>query len=106
MNHYIKRLINNLSEYESKTGLNVSVLDLLWETYLQSNPIDDGLIQKRENDLRAVFQELSVAASDSLSDLIIDLCTAYQRAALLEGVHIGFRLSEELKHTKEKGELQ
>ena len=73
---------------------------------MQANPVDDGLIREQEHAIDPIFQELSIPSANKLSDLVYGLCTAYQRAALLEGVHIGFRLSEELKHAKEKGELQ
>ena len=98
MNNYIEQLKKELSEYESWSGLDksVSVLDLLWENYQQSNPIDDGLIQQREAAIAPIFYELSITASDALSGLIVDLCTAYQRAALLEGIHIGVELAESL----------
>lgn len=97
MRNYIEQLQNDLTEYEAKSGLNGSVLELLWNIYMETTPVDDGLIRKREAAIAPVFQELSVPASDGLTDLIADLCAAYQRAALLEGIHIGFRLSEELQ---------
>ena len=91
MYDYIHQLNNELTSYAAKTGLKEtpSILELLWQNYLQANPIDDGLIKEREEALTPVFRELSVASSDVLSDLIVDLCTAYQRAALLEGIYIG-----------------
>ncbi len=91
MNHYLEILQKELANYSTKTGLtdSPSLLDLLWQNYLQVNPIDDGLIKEQEEALTPVFRELSVASSDILNDLIVDLCTAYQRAALLEGIYIG-----------------
>jgi len=99
MRDYMEKLKNDLSEYEVKSGLSesVSALELLWENYSAMNPIDDGLIRTRDAALDPVFQELSVPASDALTGLIVDLVTAYQRAAYLEGIHIGFHLSEALQ---------
>ena len=96
MNNYLEILQKELTNYAAKTGLKEtpSVLELLWQNYLQANPIDDGLIKEREEALNPVFHELSVVSSDILNDLIVDLCTAYQRAALLEGIHIGSELAE------------
>lgn len=96
MNTNIERLITDLTEYEAKAGLQESVLDLIWKYYLESNPVDDGLIRQREDAIEPIFQELSVKSADMLTGLIVDLCTAYQRAALLEGIHVGFRMAQEL----------
>ena len=96
MNTNIERLITDLTESEAKAGLQDSVLDLIWKYYLESNPVDDGLIRQREDAIEPIFQELSVKSADMLTGLIVDLCTAYQRAALLEGIHVGFRLFDEL----------
>ena len=97
IDHCIEKLKNDLTQYEEKCGLNSSVLDSLFNIYQEANPVDDGLIRQREAAITPVFQELSVPASDVLTGLIVDLVTAYQRAAFGEGIHIGFHLSEELQ---------
>ena len=99
MNDYINKLKEDLAEYEAKSGLpnTDTVLELLWETYFETNPVDDGLIRRRRAALDPVFDKLSLPDSDSLTGLIADLVTAYQRAAFLEGIHIGFHLNEALQ---------
>ena len=94
MENCLEILQNELADYVSKTGLSdaPSILELLWQNYQQKNSIDDGLIKEREDALTPVFRELSIVSSDILSDLIADLCTAYQRAALLEGIYIGAQM--------------
>ena len=95
----IELLKTQLAEYETKCGTegSGSILDFLWYSYSASNPIDDGLIKESEQKLNPVYQELSWRNSDILSNLVTDLCTAYQRAAFLEGILIGAHLSEELR---------
>ena len=99
MNTYISQVKKQLAEYEAKCGVtdSESILDLLWDCYLESNPIDDGRIRQAELALAPVFRELPIAHSDALSDLITEMCIAYQRAAFLEGIQVGFHLNQELE---------
>ena len=99
MNQYIERVKKELSEYRIRCHRveSESILNLLWQCYLESCPVDDGRIKAAESTIAPVFNELSNVSSDLLSDMINDLCTAYQRAAFLEGIQIGVHLFEELK---------
>lgn len=98
MNPYIEQLKQELLTYQAKCGADreLSILDLLWYCYSASNPVDDGRIRAAEGVLKPVFAELSFETSNGLFDHISELCTAYQRAALLEGILIGYQLSAEL----------
>ncbi|MBR6766410.1 MAG: hypothetical protein IKM02_00500 [Clostridia bacterium] len=99
MNLYIDRLNQQLEHYHAICGQEepYSITELLWRDYSETNPVDDGRIRECENAILPVFESLSVDASDSLSDLISNLCTAYQRAAFLEGIRVGVSLMTELK---------
>lgn len=98
MSQITKILMNAITDYESKCGIStpVSVLESLWYDYSCRNPIDDGRLRQAEEKLSPVFAELSVAASDCLTDQIVDLLNAYQRAAYLEGLCTGVHLCQEL----------
>ena len=97
MNPYIKKLLNSIADYESKCGISPSsVLEALWYDYSCRNPIDDGRLRQAEKNLSPVFEELSMEASDCLTDQIVDLLNAYQRAAYLEGLCTGANLLREL----------
>ena len=98
MNQYMNQLKNELTQYAKTCHYEEadSVLDLLWYWYLSNNPVDDGQIQQAEDAIAPVFSELSMENSDKLSDHILGLCTAYQRAAFLEGIILGTRLAREL----------
>jgi len=101
MQPYLVQLQKELSDYMARCGAEEpgSILEFLLFCYLSSKPIDDGRILHCDEALAPVFEELSVESSDRLFDLIADLCAAYQRAAFIEGIQIGFQLTSELKAT-------
>ena len=98
MNVYTKKLLEALAAYEAKCGMDASasMLEALWYDYSCKNPVDDGLIRQAEKKLSPVFEELSMEASDCLSDQIVELLNAYQRAAYLDGLRTGASLILEL----------
>ena len=97
MNPHTQKLLNAIADYESKCGISPSsVLDALWYDYSCRNPIDDGRLRQAEKNLSPVFEELSMEASDCLTDQIVDLLNAYQRAAYLEGLCTGALFMQEL----------
>lgn len=102
MNPYITQLKKELAEYEKACGgeAQASVLEFLWHCYSAANPVDNGEVKAAETAIMPVFQELSFDSSNMLNDLILDLCTAYQRAAFLEGIQVGAHLVEELDGNK------
>lgn len=98
MNNYLVQLSEQMKKYGAENtviGMD-SVLELLWQCYAECNPVDDGRIRAAEFAMRPVFQALPLEDSDDLSNLIADLCLAYQRAAFLEGVQVGACLKVEL----------
>ena len=94
----IEQIKTQIAEYEAKCGTedSESVLEFFWRCYLDGKPVDDGLIRERERALDPVLDMLPVTASDALCDMVYDICEAYQRSALLEGIQIGFHLCSEL----------
>ena len=98
MNKYIEKLKSELAQYEVQCGDTScpNILDTLWYCYFHSVPVDDGLIKEKDEALTPIFDALSVELSDILNELIVDVCTAYQRAAFLEGLRLGFSLIAEL----------
>ena len=98
MKPIMEKLMTAIADYESKCGIlpSSSVLEALWYDYSCRNPIDDGRLRQAEKNLSPVFEELSMEASDCLTDQIVDLLNAYQRAAYLEGLCTGANLLREL----------
>ena len=98
MNPYIQQLKHEIREYEISSGKDTefSVLHSLWQAYSDTDPVDDGPIRQCNDAIRPIFAALSLENADALSYLICDLCTAYQRAAFLDGIILGAHLAEEL----------
>lgn len=98
MQQYHDQLQMELSQYLEKCGREEpgSILEFLLYCYLSSDPGDDGRIRQCEDALSPLFEKLSLENADKLFDVIAHLCTAYQRAAFLEGIQTGFRLAKEL----------
>lgn len=99
MNPYISKLKTELehNRFYHNGQICESVLELLWECYSYSNPIGDADVQKYETALAPVFEQLPFEDSNKLFVTVCNLCTAYQHAAFLEGVRIGWRLTSELE---------
>ena len=94
MTQYSQKLLTAIAAYETKCGFapSDSILEALWYDYSCQNPVDDGQIKAAEAKLSPVFSELSLEASDCLSNLIVELLAVYQRAAYLEGMRTGVHL--------------
>lgn len=99
MNIYIQQLKHELKNYENLCGKedDFSILRFLCQSYSCFSPTDDGQIPKCSDALSPIYRELSVKNADTLSNLICDLCTAYQRAAFYDGILVGAHLVEELE---------
>ena len=99
MNTYTQKLLTAIAAYESKCGIpeSESILEALWYDYTCRRAIDDGQVRAAEARIGPVYAELSMEASDCLSDLIVELLESYQRAAYLEGLRTGVRFIQELQ---------
>lgn len=99
MHSYIQQIKKELQAYEILCGKedDFPILRFLWQSYACYHPTDDGQIQKCNDALSPVLRELSAQNADALSYLICDLCTAYQRAAFLDGILLGAHLTQELE---------
>lgn len=95
----INHLEQELKEYDIRCSGDGegSIPDFLWQFYYNGTPMDDGWIRRAEDAIAPVFGELSTDTSDMLFGLVSSLITAYQRAALPEGIQVGFHLHEELR---------
>lgn len=103
MNPYIQQVNRQLLDYERQSGdaEAPAVLDLLWESYIGSNPMADADIHQALAALEPIHKALSIHDSDKLNDIVLDLSYSYERAAFLEGIRLGVCLQEELSsHTQ------
>lgn len=73
-----------------------TVLEFLWERYNSLFPEQDALVKDAEQRMTGVYESLPAKEADRLFFLISDLCIAYERAAFLNGIRIGAKLTMEL----------
>ena len=100
MTPHTEKLLAAIADYESKCGLSPeSILESLWYDYSCRRPVDMGQVRAAEARLSLVHRQLSMEASDSLSDMVAELLTSYQRAAYLDGMRMGVHLLLELSPT-------
>ena len=78
-----------LAQYDAQTGPAESPLDILWYCYCIASPTDDDLIRAAETELNRLTKAMPLSAADGLTDLVSQVCLAYQRAAFLDGMRVG-----------------
>ena len=98
MNPYIDQLKKYLAEREPDYGVSDvhSLLEMLWDFYTEFNPVDNERIREKTRELGAIFESLPLKEGDQLFYMLSDLCLEVERAAFLNGIHVGVRLAEEL----------
>ena len=73
-----------------------SVLDFLYNTYVEYHPIDTKEVRKQWQSIESILESLSVADNNRLFLTMCSICDGYQEAAFREGVLLGARLEREL----------
>jgi len=103
MNKYMQSIKAYLAEREPNYGYYEahSLLELLWCSYTQSNPVENEKLKMLFDELEPLFASLSAEDSDLLFSKISDICMEYEHAAFLEGLHVGIRLVVELQEYEE-----
>lgn len=75
-----------------------SLLEHIWCSYTQSNPVENEKIKEMFQELESVLEVLPSEQSEMVFDQLTDICAEYEHSAFLEGLHVGVRLSVELLH--------
>ena len=73
-----------------------SLLEELYFTYAERNPINNEALRKLYADLHSYFRPLSFTEEDTVFDLLDKLYLLHERTAFLEGTKFGARLAIEL----------
>ena len=74
-----------------------SLLDFIYQCYSEFHALDNEQIRACFADLEHFHDALPIEESDRLFSLVARLCIEYERAAFIEGIHVGVQLMEELK---------
>lgn len=99
MNQYMESIKAYLAEREPNYGYYEahSLLELLWCSYAQGNPVENEKIKMLFDELEPLFATLAMEDTDTLFSKISDICMEYERSSFLEGIHVGVRLAFELQ---------
>ena len=98
MNAIIEKLKEHLLQQPVNYGYDDadSLLQMLYYYYTVANPISSDAIRRKYEAVINHIDRLSVQQSDSIFDLICELCLEHERCAFIEGIHVGVRLTTEL----------
>lgn len=78
-----------------------SVLNTLYNIYTSRHPVDCDQIQALFHSADDILCTLSAKRRHRLLRLILDICTAYERLAFIEGAQVGVQLGNELTNQNE-----
>ena len=79
----------------SKIGAE-SILEFIYQYYSEFHTIDSEQLRESLSDMRLFSESLSIEDADRLFNLVANICIECERAAFLEGMHVGVQLMEEL----------
>lgn len=98
MDHYINQLNAWVAEQKPDYGDEDldSLLDFLWRTYTELNPIQNDDIRRNDKALDAIMDSLPTEQSNRLFFSLCELCTLHEHQAFLDGIRLGVRLASEL----------
>lgn len=96
MNPYIAELKRRLEENPPSFGDGDSILTILYESYCDSNRMDDDRIKTDFRELYQAMNGMPFREMDRITDPVCALCRDHERAGFVEGVKVGIHLSDEL----------
>ena len=96
MADFFRILKANIDNNPLQYGDGTSVLTMLYETYSQSNQMDDAQLKQDFETLYHQMNSLSLQEMDQILDPVCSLCRSHQRTGFIEGVKVGVKLRDEL----------
>ena len=97
MQKYIRALQQYCKRNPPNHGDCQSVINLLYWTYTEYNPIDEQKLKDSFAKLQNQFPNLSLQEFDPVFDTVSNLCSSYEQLAFYEGLRLGVTLMQELK---------
>lgn len=100
MNRYIENLKCFLAEQAPTFRFDdaTSIMDMLCYYYCSANPVDNAVIRCQFKALNDLVRPMTVAESDTLFNMVSELCLSYERQAFLDGLQAGMHLFLELEN--------
>ena len=98
MNDIAKRLSNYIKAHPFDSGNSncETVLDLLYQAYIESHDTDPPEISNGFKELEQFLRTLPLADNDAVFNLCCRLCIAYEHKAFMDGFRYGMQLSREI----------
>ena len=96
MKKYITALQDYCKQSPPNHGDAESILNLLYQTYTEYNPIENQKIRAHFTTLRNHFPELHLKQFDPIFTTVSDLCLECEQLAFMEGLRLGVTLMLEL----------
>lgn len=78
-----------------------SVLDFLYNTYVEYHPIETKEIRKKWQSIESIMESLSIDDSNRVFLTMCSICDGYQEAAFREGLLLGARLEQGLRENND-----
>ncbi len=98
MNPYIEKINAYLAEHAPDYCYQDarSLLEMFYNFYTESNPIDNSVLHAHYRKLDRYLQCFTAKEQDDLFSLIYSIYAEQEKAAFMEGLHVGTRLTLEL----------
>ena len=93
---YIQALREFARSHEPNFGDGESVLTMLYECHNENSPYDNEQIRADFNDLYQQMNGMPLRDMDKIIYPVCKLCRDHEKAGFVEGVKLGFYLSQEL----------
>lgn len=97
---YFRVLGEHIQSQPLKLGNAESVLDLLYESYIDLQEYDNEQIKADFNELYSLMNGMTLREMDRIVYPVCTLCRDHERSGFIHGVLVGIGLSQELNITK------
>lgn len=97
---YFRVLSEHIQSQPVKLGDAESVLDLLYESYIDLQGYDNEQIKADFNELYSLMNGMPIREMDRIIYPVCTLCRDHERSGFIHGILVGIGLSQELNIAK------
>lgn len=96
MDNIVDVLKKHISDHQPNYGDGDSVLTLLYEAYSEYNRLDSAHVRSDFEELYRLMNGMPLKDMDKILDPVCKLCRDHEKTGFVEGIKIGFHLSNEM----------
>lgn len=96
MEAYTDLLKEHLSQHTPEPGNFPTLCEMLYNCYTENHPVDNEQIRVCWAKINQSIQNLPYEERDRVCCAVNETCSEFERAAFLEGIHVGAHLWMEL----------